>query len=63
MTVIPPRYEARQNAAKGMFGVWDTFRQEWAWRASNIARFDNLEDEAVAVAQSDALNRIYERAL
>lgn len=58
--VFPPRYEARPHGSK--WGVFDTFAQEWAWRAASIARFVDL-DEATALAQSDALNRIYERAL
>ena len=60
MTLIPPRYEARPNGDK--WGVFDTFHQEWAWNHAKIARFDAL-DQPHAVAQADALNRIYERAL
>lgn len=62
MPLIPPRYEAREYAAKGTFGVWDTFAYAWAWRADKTERFTDL-DERTAHAQADALNRIYERAL
>lgn len=41
MTVFPPRYEARQHGSK--WGVFDTFAQEWAWRAASIARFIDLD--------------------
>lgn len=60
MTVFPPRYDARQNGGRWL--VFDTFAQEPAWRADKLSRFEGL-DQATARAQSDALNRIYERTL
>lgn len=68
MTVIPPRYEARQHAHRDgtrgaeLFGVYDTFAQDWAYRADKIARFEGL-DRDTAAAQASALNRIYESTL
>lgn len=58
--LLTPRYEARQHGSK--WGVFDTFAQEWAWHAASIARFIDL-DKPTALAQSAALNRIYEMAL